>query len=132
MIIDDENIFLDIIIDDEKFSKLSILEVEKLLSKYKYENNKIKPKEMISIPNCYAYFCDDEEYNEFSCKIYKTMFGTDRWVMLMYDENEGYALYQNPENKKYQLAWYHRKLEEPLSPIEEKKIMKCYFPKEKN
>jgi hypothetical protein len=89
----------------------------------------MKPKEMHSIPNCYAYFNDDDENNKFVCKIYKTSTGTDRWIMLMYDENEGYALYQNPENNEYQLAWYHKKLEKPLTKKEEEKIRKCYSPK---
>jgi hypothetical protein len=84
---------------------------------------------MHSIPNCYAYFNDDDENNKFVCKIYKTCTGTDRWIMLMYDENEGYALYQNPENNEYQLAWYHKKLEKPLTKKEEEKIRKCYSPK---
>ncbi|MBR0471871.1 MAG: hypothetical protein IJI98_04155 [Methanosphaera sp.] len=128
MIISDDNVFLDIVIDDEKFSCLKFSEVEELLHEYKYKNNEMLPKEMISIPNCYAYFNKDDENNRFTCKIYKTLLGSDRWIMLMYDENEGYALYQNPENKKYQLAWYHTKLEKPLSPSEEKKIMKCYCP----
>ena len=129
MIIDDKDIYLDIIIDDKKFSSLSIKEVEELLQKYKNVNNKMLPKEMISIPNCYAYFSED---NKFTCKIYKTAFGTDRWIMLMHDENEGYALYQNPENKEYQLAWYHRQLEKPISPSEEDKMRKCYSPHNKN
>lgn len=128
MIINDENIFIDVIVDDEKFCHLSISEVEELLNKYKYQKNEMKPKEMISIPNCYAYFCEDNENNEFRCKIYKTAFGSDRWVMLMHDENEGYALYENPENNKYELAWYHRKLEKPLNANEEEKIIKCYIP----
>lgn len=128
MILSDENIFLDIVLDNEKFNHLSFNEVEKLLSKFKYEKNEMKAKEMISISNCYAYFSDDNENNKFACKIYKTSFGTDRWIMLMFDKNEGYALYKNPENDKYQLAWYHTELEEPLSPREEEKIRKCYVP----
>lgn len=132
MIISDENIFLDIVVNDEKFSHLCIREVEELLNRYKYENDEMEAKEMISIPNCYAYFCEDNENNEFTCKIYKTSFGTDRWIMLMHDESEGYALYENPENNEYQLAWYHTKLEEPLSPGEEKKMITCYVPKQEN
>lgn len=129
MIICDKNIFLDIVLNDEKISHLTIREVEELLSEMKYDNNELKPKEMTSIPNCYAYFSEDNENNEFICKVYKTSVGSDRWIMLMKDENEGYALYENPKNKEYELAWYHKKLEEPLSPLEEEKIRTCYVPK---
>lgn len=131
MIISDENILLDVVLNDEKFSGLSIHEVEELLSEYKYKNNELKPKEMINIPHCYAYFSEDNENNRFTCKIYKTLHGTDRWIMLMYDEKEGYALYQNPENQKYQLAWYHTELEKPLTNNQEEKIRKCYCPPHK-
>lgn len=131
MIIYDKNIFLDIVIDDEKFSKLTIRNVEELLEKFKYENNDLKPKEIVNIPNCFAYFSDDRENNKFTCKIYKTSTGTDRWIMLMKDENEGYALYENPASNEYELAWYHKKLEEPVSELEEEKIRTCYVPKRK-
>ena len=48
--------------------------------------------------------------------------------MLMSDNFEGYALYENPENHEKELAWYHKKLEEPLTRSEEEKIRTCYTP----
>ncbi len=126
MIINDTDIFLDIFIGNDKFSRLSLREVEERLSTYK--NIELKPKEMATIQNCYAYFCRDNDNNKFTCKIYKTSFGIDRWIMLMKDDYEGYALYENPESHEYELAWYHSKLEEPLSEDEEKKMITCYVP----
>ncbi|RAP52275.1 MAG: hypothetical protein BZ138_03415 [Methanosphaera sp. rholeuAM270] len=128
MIFVDSSIFLDIVWNGDRYFHLSIREVEELLSKIKYENNELKAKEMISIPDCYAYFSEDIENNKFLCKIYKTSFGSDRWIMLMKDENEGYALYENPESREYELAWYHAKLEKPLTPAEEEKMITCYRP----
>lgn len=130
MIFKDENIFIDISIDGKHFSNLSLRKVEELLSKYK--NIDLESKEMSDIPNCFAYFSSDVENNEFSCKIYKTSFGLDRWIMLMKDDCEGYALYENPKSHEYELAWYHSELEEPLGEIEEKKLITCYIPSTNN
>lgn len=130
MIIKDENIFIDILINGKKFSKLNLRKVEELLSEYK--NIDLKSKEIVDIPNCFAYFCSDIENNEFICKIYKTSFGLDRWIMLMKDDYEGYALYENPESHEYELAWYHSSLEEPLDENEEKKRITCYIPSTNN
>lgn len=128
MIIDDNNVLIDIVLDNERFSNLNFFEVEKLLLKYKEHYNNLMPKEMTSIPNCFAYFSNDINNNEFICKIYKTSFDTDRWIMLMKDDYEGYALYKNPSNNKYEIAWYHSELEEPLDANEEEKIRTCYNP----
>jgi hypothetical protein len=130
MIIKDENIFIDISVDGKIFSNLTLRQVEDLLSKYK--NIDLKSKKMSAIPNCYAYFSSDIDNNEFLCKIYKTSFGLDRWIMLMKDDYEGYALYENPESHEYELAWYHSELEEPLSETEEKKMINCYIPSTNN
>lgn len=126
MIIKDENIFIDICINGKLFSNLSLRKVEELLSKYK--NIDLSSKEISTIPNCFAYFSSDNNNNEFTCKIYKTSFGLDRWIMLMKDDYEGYALYENPESHEYELAWYHSELEEPLDENEEKKMISCYIP----
>lgn len=128
MIISGENVKLNIVWDGKVYESLSPEEVEKLFSKTKTDLNNLMPKQMKSIPNCYAYFCSDKMNNQFTCKIYKTMHGTDRWVMLMKDENEGYALYQNPESREYELSWYHKSLSKPLEPEEEKKRITCYIP----
>ena len=61
MIIKDENIFIDILINGKKFSKLNLREVEELLSEYK--NIDLKSKEIVDISNCFAYFCSDIENN---------------------------------------------------------------------
>lgn len=126
MIIKDDNIFIDIYIDGKHFSNLSLGKVEELLSEYK--NIDLKSKEMSDIPNCFAYFSGDVDNNEFICRIYKTSFGLDRWIMLMKDDREGYALYENPDSHEYELAWYRSDLEEPLDEIEEKKMISCYIP----
>ncbi|MBE6485855.1 MAG: hypothetical protein E7Z85_03305 [Methanosphaera stadtmanae] len=130
MIFKDENIFIDICIDGKCFSKLSLIQVEELLSEYK--NIDLMSKEMSIIPNCYAYFNSDINNNKFTCKIYKTSFGLDRWIMLMKDDYEGYALYKNPNTHEYELAWYHSELEKPLDEIEEKKMISCYIPSTNN
>lgn len=126
MIIKDENVFIDIVINEKRYSHLSLEEVEQLLEEHKIID--LNPKEMVDIENCFAYFEGDDDNNEFACRIYKTMLGTDTWIMLMKDDCEGYALYENPESHQYELAWYHRKLEEPLTESEEKKMITCYIP----
>lgn len=126
MIIKDENVFIDIVINEKRYSHLSLEEVEQLLEEHKIID--LNPKEMVDIENCFAYFEGDDDNNEFACRIYKTMLGTDTWIMLMKDDCEGYALYENPESHQYELAWYHRKLEEPLTESEEKKRITCYIP----
>ncbi len=128
MIIHDDNVLVDVRLNDVFHYGLTLRGIEELLGKYKDHNNEMKAKEMIGIPNCYAYFSEDNENNEFVCKIYKTSLGMDRWIMLMKDEFEGYALYENPESHEYELAWYHGKLDEPLSSAEEEKIRTCYNP----
>lgn len=126
MIIKDENVFIDVAVDGVKHSRLCLREVEQLLGNHKIID--LNPKEMVDIPNSFAYFSDDVDNNEFACKIYKTMYGSDTWIMLMKDNCEGYALYENPESREYELAWYHRKLEKPLSPEQERKMITCYVP----
>lgn len=128
MIIRDCDVFLDVVIGDERFFSLCLSEVEDLLSEYKDKYDDLMAKQMVSIPDCFAYFTGDVDNNRFTCKIYKTSFGNDRWIMLMWDDYEGYALYKNPENSEYELAWYHSRLDEPLSESEEEKIRKCYNP----
>ena len=126
MIIKDENVFIDIVLNGHTYSHLSLGEVEQLLEEHKIID--LNPKEMADIENCFAYFNGDDDNNEFACRIYKTMLGTDTWIMLMKDDCEGYALYENPISHQYELAWYHRKLEEPLTESEEKKMITCYIP----
>lgn len=126
MIINDSKVKINLELGGVLHEMLSFEMVDRMLSPFK--NQEILPKQMISIPNCYAYFSSDNENNCFVCKIYKTSFGTDIWIMLMKDEKEGYALYQNPESLEYEIAWYHSKLEEPLAPDEEKKLITCYVP----
>jgi hypothetical protein len=46
----------------------------------------------------------------------------------MKDDVEGYALYENPQTERMQLAWYHRKLDKPLTQDEEEKLITCYVP----
>lgn len=125
------DVFLDVVIDGDVFFGLGLSEVEDLLSKFKDDYIDLKPKEIRSIPNCFAYFSDDADNNRFMCKIYKTSFDKDRWIMLMKDDCEGYALYKNPSDDAYELAWYHSKLEEPLSESEEERIRTCYNPNNK-
>lgn len=128
MIINCDDVLINIVLDDIEYFNLNFNDIENLLGKYKNEYNDLAPKEIRSIPNCYAYFVGDNDNNEFTCKIYKTSFDTDRWIMLMSDDFEGYALYENPESHEKQLAWYHTKLEKPLNENEEEKMRTCYTP----
>lgn len=121
-------VFLDVVVGGECFVCLSLSEVEDLLSRYKYEYDDLVAKQMVTIPDCFAYFNGDVDNNRFTCKVYKTSFGNDRWIMLMWDDCEGYALYKNPSNDEYELAWYHSGLEKPLSEADEEKIRTCYNP----
>lgn len=128
LIVRDCDVFLDVVVGGVRFCSLRLCEVEDLLSGYKFEHDDLTPKQMLSIPDCFAYFSDDVDNNRFVCKVYKTSFGTDRWIMLMWDDCEGYALYENPESGEYELAWYYCGLEEPLSDAEEEKLRSCYCP----
>ena len=112
------------------YNDLTVDEFEDIL----YENmldvgDSLNSKEMIFIDDAYASFCDDESKNIFYCAIYKTAFGKDKWFMLMKDDKEGYAIYINPSKNEKELAWYHKNLEEPLTPDEELKLITCYVPK---
>ena len=122
------DVFLDVYYKNSWHKSLALEEVEDLLSDFKNNIIEIEPKEMISIPDCYAYFSEDNNLNRFDCKIYKTLYGTDTWIMLMKDNYEGYALYKNPVTKKFEISWYHSKLKEPLDIKEEEKMISCYYP----
>ena len=126
MIITEDKVFLDLLKDDTFYSKLTLSEFEYLLREYK--NVELKPREMITIPHAKAFFCEDSEKHEFICRVYKTMMGSSKWIMLMKDNIEGYALYRNPATNKMELAWYNTNLNEPLSEEEERKIRTCYVP----
>lgn len=126
MIINSSRVKLNISLAGIVHENLSLEKVDSLLGPFK--NQEILPKQMISIPNCHAVFCSDVDNNKFDCKVYRTTLGNDRWIMLMKDDFEGYALYENPVSRKMELAWYHRKLDEPLSQEEEKKMITCYVP----
>ncbi len=126
MIITDDKVFLNLFKDDNSYFNLTFSEFESLLEEYK--NVDLKPCEMFDIPNTKAYFSNDSDKHEFNCKIYKTMMGSDKWIMLMKDNTEGYALYLNPATNKFELSWYNVNLKEPLSEDEEEKIRTCYVP----
>ncbi len=128
MIIRDDGVLLCVCVDGILHRGLRLVDVEALLSGYKNKYSDLDAKQMISIPDCFAYFSEDDDFNRFVCKVYKTSFGNDRWIMLMSDDCEGYALYENPESGGYELAWYHCRLDEPLSESEEEKVMTCYNP----
>lgn len=127
MIISDEYVRLDVFIADECYCELTLSEVAEL-----FENNMnnidLKPRQMSSIPDTFVYFSEDIDNNKFACKIYKTKYGSDRWLMFMKDNFEGYAMYKNPVSNRYELSWYHDKLEEPLSESQEKNMITCYVP----
>ncbi|MBE6494411.1 MAG: hypothetical protein E7Z84_07380 [Methanosphaera stadtmanae] len=126
MIITEDEVLLNLIKEDNSYYNLTFSEFESLLDEYK--NVELKPREMLDIPDTKAYFSNDHNKHEFNCKIYKTMMGLDKWIMLMKDDVEGYALYLNPATNKYELAWYNVNLKEPISEDEEDKIRTCYVP----
>lgn len=129
MIIDDVNVKIDLKYEDNLYSNLKLFEVENLLANVKSNTTKLSSKEMIKIPNSTASFSDDEDKHIFHIYVYKTSMGSDKWILLMKDDKEGYALYKNPVTEKMQLAWYNKNLEKPLPPNEEKKLITCYVPK---
>lgn len=129
MIIDEEDVKINIINEDNLHSNLKLSEAEDLLSGYKDTCVNLKPKDMVMINGTTMYFSDDENKNLFYPHIYKTSEGSDKWILFMKDDNEGYALYKNPQTDKMQLAWYHRKLIKPLNDKDEKKLITCYQPK---
>lgn len=133
MIICDENIKLNLFLNNKEYYNVSFDELESLLSSYKDKlKNSLKPKEIVSIDNAYVYFTDDNKKNKFYCKIYKTSCGPDVWILLLIDEIEGYALYENPVTNKHELAWYRTDLIEPLSEENERELITCYVPKKSN
>lgn len=131
MIISGNDVKLNIFWNDKVYESLTFSEVEELFKEYKDGICELKPQEMMSIPDCYAIFCEDNSNNKFECKIYKTLYDKDIWTMLMKDNYEGYALYQNPKTGKYEISWYHTKLTKPLDKKEEEKMITCYIPKQK-
>lgn len=129
MIISEDKILINLEFNNTLYSNLTLTDVEKLLKPYKTSlKSNLKPKEIITVPDCYMYFACDENKNQFSCKIYKTSTGTDRWILFMMDNIEGYALYMNPVTKKMELAWYNILLNEPLNKENEQKQITCYVP----
>lgn len=129
MIIRDENIKLNLFLNNKEYYNVSFDEIESLLGLYKDKlKNSLKPKEMVSVDNAYVYFTGDNTKNRFYCKIYKTCSGPDVWILLLIDDKEGYALYENPLTNKHELAWYRTDLIEPLSEENERKLITCYVP----
>lgn len=129
MIIPEDKILINLEINNNFYNNLTLTDAEKLLKPYKTSlKNNLKPKEIITVPGSYMYFSCDENKNRFSCKIYKTSTGTDRWILFMMDDIEGYALYMNPVTKKMELAWYNTLLNEPLNKEDEQKQITCYVP----
>lgn len=129
MIIPEDKILINLEINNNFYGNLTLSDAEKLLKPYKTSlKNNLKPKETIMVPGSYMYFSCDENKNRFSCKIYKTSTGTDRWILFMMNDIEGYALYMNPVTKKMELAWYNTQLNEPLNKEDEQKQITCYVP----
>ena len=129
MIISDENVHLDINLDGEFFGDLTFAEVEDLLGDFKISlKESMEPREVVCVPGGVMYFSCDEDRHPFFIRIYKTLVGSDRWILFMKDDNEGYALYLNPASCKYELAWYMMYLNEPLCKEDELKLRTCYVP----
>ncbi|RAP53616.1 MAG: hypothetical protein BZ137_06385 [Methanosphaera sp. rholeuAM130] len=129
MIINEDDVKINIVYRGNLHSNLELSEVEDFFSEYKEDNDSLKPRETKRIDDSTMHFADDEDKNIFYPYVYKTCEGNEKWILFMKDEMEGYALYENPQTKRMQLAWYHRKLLEPLSPDEEKELITCYQPK---
>ncbi|OED29709.1 hypothetical protein [Methanosphaera sp. WGK6] len=129
MIITDDEVLLDLTIDDNIYLNLKLSDVEELLLSYKLSAKLLKPKESFSLNNIYMSFSDDSDKNKFFCRIYKTLEGTDRWILFMMDNIEGYALYMDPTTNKMVLSWYNSLLNEPLNEESERDMITCYVPK---
>lgn len=128
MIINDDDVCINIKTKDNLYSNLKFDEVEEFLSIYKKNTKNILPKQHILIPDITVYFSDDKEKNIFYPYVYKTSTGSDKWFLFLKDQQEGYALYENPQTHKMELAWYHSNLQEPLNQEEEQKYITCYIP----
>ena len=126
MIIDD-TITLDLYLDEKEYLEITLYRFYELLEKYVLDFTP-KPTEMIEIPNAVVNFSENNNY-KFSCHIYKTTVGKDKWILLMQDDIEGYALYENPATHKLELAWYNTTLDNVLPEDEQEKIRTCYVPK---
>ncbi len=129
MIFSEDDILLNLNLDGNFYEKLTLGEVEYLLHDYKSSCGVLKSKEVFNIPDAFMYFAGDEDKNLFSIKIYKTLEGTDIWILFMMNNVEGYALYNNFSTNKLELAWYNANLKEPLSQEKEKEFITCYVPK---
>ena len=128
MIIKEDDVLLDISINNKFYSHLSFLQVMNLLEHYVSDVGDLEPMTSKVVHGVYMYFSCDEDRHRFYTKIYKTMHGTDRWILFMKDENEGYAIYMNSVTNKIELSWYNRLLNEPLNKEEERKRITCYVP----
>lgn len=128
MIIDENDVKINLMYKDNLHSNLKLCEVEEFLFKYKEINTNMESRQMIRIDETSVYFSDDADKNLFYPYVYKTSEGNDKWIMFMKDDVEGYALYKNPQTDKMQMAWYHRKLDKPLTQVEEEKLITCYVP----
>lgn len=86
------------------------------------------PREAIAVIDTSIYFACDPDENLFSAKVYQTCEGDERWMIFMADDNEGYALYVNPDTHKAELAWYSSSLDDPISEEKEEELRTCYVP----
>lgn len=128
MIINEDDVLLDISINSKLYPHLSFLQAMNLLEHYMSDVGHLEPMTSKRVSGVYMYFSCDEDRHKFCTKIYKTMHGTDRWILFMKDENEGYAFYMNSVTNKIELSWYSRLLNEPLNEEEERKMITCYVP----
>lgn len=128
MIISDDVVHINIKTKDNLYANLKFDEVEELLSVHKEITGNLQPKERIKIEDMIIYFSSDKEKNIFYPYVYKTSTGSDKWFLFLKDQQEGYALYENPQTHKMELAWYHSNLQEPLNQEEEQKYITCYIP----
>ena len=128
MIINESDVKINLIYDGNLHSNLKLSEVEEFLSVHKQSHTDMKAREMIRIDDTSMYFSQDKDKNIFYPYVYKTSMGSDKWIVFMKDDVEGYALYENPQTERMQLAWYHRKLDKPLTQDEEEKLITCYVP----
>lgn len=129
MIIKDSSVSISILLEDDVYHGLLLQDADKILSEYKNKYTNLKPRESKKIENAQMYFDDDENKNKFNIEVYKTSQGEDKWILFMKDDIQGYALYENPSTNEYELAWYHSKLDKPLTKEEEKSLINCYIPK---
>ncbi len=129
MILRENDVLLNITKDDKLHENLTISDTEKLLKPYRDSTEvDISKKSTIDVPGVTMYFANDENKNIFQCEIYRTIDGSERWIMFMKDDVEGYALYYNPASKEYEMAWYNSTLKDPVDEEEEKKMITCYVP----